>query len=70
VALGREGLERLKSRFAQADTLCVVPSFATELRETAALLTAAWTANDRPLFGSLCLVYPRPPGWRAAPGSR
>lgn len=70
VALAREGLERLKSRFAQADTLCVVPSFATELRETAALLTAAWTSKEGPLFGSLCLVYPRPPGWRAAPGSR
>jgi hypothetical protein len=70
VALAREGLERLKSRFAQADTLCVVPSFATELRETGALLSAAWTSADGPLFAALCLVYPRPPGWRTAPGSR
>jgi hypothetical protein len=70
VALAREGLERLKSRFTDADTLCVVPSFAAELRETAALLTAAWASADGPLFGSLCLVYPRPPGWRGAPGSR
>jgi hypothetical protein len=70
VALTREGLERLKSRFGDADTLCVVPSFATEVRETAALLTAAWSAADAPLFGSLCLVYPRPPGWRDAPGWR
>ena len=70
VALAREGLERLKSRFADADTLCVVPSFAAELQETGALLTAAWASADGPLFGSLCLVYPRPPGWRAAPGSR
>jgi hypothetical protein len=70
VALAREGLERLKSRFSEADTLCVVPSFASEVHETAALLTAAWSAADAPLFGSLCLVYPRPPGWRAAPGWR
>ena len=70
VALAREGLVQLKSRFGQADTLCVVPSFATELRETAALLTADWASKDGPLFASLCLVYPRPPGWRAAPGSR
>jgi hypothetical protein len=70
VALAREGLERLKSRFSEADTLCVVPSFASEVHETAALLSAAWSAADAPLFGSLCLVYPRPPGWRAAPGWR
>jgi hypothetical protein len=70
VALAREGLERLKGRFADANTLCVVPSFATELRETASLLTAAWTSEDGPLFASVCLVYPRPPGWREAPGSR
>ncbi len=70
VALAREGLEQLKRRFGQADTLCVVPSFATELRETSALLTAAWASEEEPLFGSLCVVYPRPPGWRAAPGSR
>lgn len=69
VALAREGLERLKSRFGDADTLCVVPSFATEVRETASLLTAAWASADAPLFGGLCLVYPRPPGWRAAQGS-
>jgi hypothetical protein len=70
VALAREGLERLKSRFSDAETLCVVPSFATELRETAALLSAAWASADGPLFTALCLVYPRPPGWRGAPGSR
>jgi hypothetical protein len=70
VALAREGLERLKSRFAGAEMVCVVPSFATELRETAALLTAAWAGAGSPLFKSLCLVYPRPPGWRAAPASR
>ena len=70
VSLAREGLERLKSRFGDADTLCVVPSFAAELRETASLLTAAWASADGPLFGGLCLVYPRPPGWRAAQGSR
>jgi hypothetical protein len=70
VTLAREGLARLKSRFSNADTLCVVPSFATELRETASLLTAAWASKDGPLFASLCLVYPRPPDWRAAPGSR
>jgi hypothetical protein len=70
VALAREGLERLKSRFGTADTLCVVPSFGTELRETGAVLTAAWAAPTKPLFTSLCLVYPRPPGWRPAPGPR
>jgi hypothetical protein len=70
VALAREGLQRMKSRFPEAEGLCVVPSFGTELRQTAALLTAAWAAPDQPLFGSLCLVYPRPPGWRAAPASR
>jgi hypothetical protein len=70
VALAREGLERLKSRFSDADTLCVVPSFATEVRETAALLSAAWASADGPLFTALCLVYPRPADWRAAPGPR
>ena len=66
VALARTGLLRLKSRFGpDADALCVVPSYGTELRETAALLTAAWAGPAEPLFGSLCLVYPRPPGWRA-----
>jgi hypothetical protein len=70
VALAREGLERLKSRFSDADTLCVVPSFATEVRETAALLTAAWANADGPIFSALCLVYPRPADWRAAPGPR
>jgi hypothetical protein len=70
VALTREGLERLKSRFSDAETLCVVPSFATEVRETAALLTAAWASADAPLFAALCLVYPRPVDWRAAPGAR
>jgi hypothetical protein len=70
VALAREGLERLKSRFLDADTLCVVPSFATEVRETGALLSAAWASADGPLFATLCLVYPRPPGWREAPASR
>ena len=70
VALAREGLERLKSRFQDAEALCVVPSFGTELRETAALLTAAWESADRPLFASLCLVYPRPSGWRAGPAPR
>jgi hypothetical protein len=70
VALAREGLERLKSRFSGADTLCVVPSFATELRETGALLSAAWTSAGAPLFAALCLVYPRPPDWRPAPGPR
>jgi len=70
VALAREGLQRMKKRFPEAEGLCVVPSFATELRETATVLTAAWAAADQPLFASLCLVYPRPPGWRAAPASR
>ena len=70
VSLAREGLERLKTRFGQAETLCVVPSFGTEVRETAALLTAAWSSKGSPLFESLCLVYPRPVGWRAAPPSR
>lgn len=66
VALARAGLLRLKSRFgAEATALCVVPSFGTELRETAALLTAAWAGPQEPLFASLCLVYPRPSGWRA-----
>jgi hypothetical protein len=64
VALVRQGLERLKGRFTTADALCVVPSFGTPLRETGALLAAAWTAPGRPLFASLCLVYPRPQGWR------
>jgi hypothetical protein len=70
VALAREGLERLKSRFDTADVLCVVPSFGTELRETGAVLTAAWEGPGKPLFASLCLVYPRPPGWRPAPRPR
>jgi hypothetical protein len=70
VALAREGLERLKSRFTTADGLCVVPSFGTELRETGAVLTAVWESAGQPLFRSLCLVYPRPPGWRAPPPSR
>ncbi|HXX32717.1 MAG TPA: hypothetical protein VEJ89_18580 [Myxococcaceae bacterium] len=64
VALARTGLVRLKGRFAEADALCVVPSYGTEVRETAALLAAAWAGPREPLFQVLCLVYPRPAGWR------
>jgi hypothetical protein len=70
VTLAREGLNLLKRRFPEARMLCVVPSFGTELRETAAVLTAAWSSADGPLFDSLCLVYPRPAGWRPTPGTR
>ena len=70
VALAREGMERLKSRFPEADALCLVPSIGTELRETASVLSAACDAAGHPLFATLCLVYPRPPGWRGGRAPR
>ena len=59
VATARQGLKRLQERFHAPDA-CLVPSFGTELRAVATALTAFWIGPQEPLFGELCLVYPRP----------
>ena len=59
VATTREGLQRLQLRFHAPDA-CLVPSFGTELRAVAAVLSAFWAAPGEPLFETVFLVYPRP----------
>ncbi len=39
---------------------CLVPSFGTELRAVATVLSAFWAGPGEPLFETVCLVYPRP----------
>jgi len=59
VATTREGLERLQSRFHAPDA-CLVPSFGTELRAAATVLSAFFSGQNELLFEQVCLVYPRP----------
>ena len=59
VATAREGLQRLQLRFHTPDA-CLVPSFGTELRAVATVLSAFWAGPKEPLFEHVCLVYPRP----------
>lgn len=59
VATAREGLQRLQLRFHAPDA-CLVPSFGTELRAAATVLSAFWGGAKEPLFERVCLVYPRP----------
>ena len=60
VATAREGLQRLQLRFHAPDA-CLVPSFGTELRAAATVLSAFWSGPREPMFERVCLVYPRPP---------
>ena len=57
----RRGLLRLKERFKTADEVCVVPSFGMELKAVATAFSSTYKDEDEPIFGALCLVYPRPP---------
>ena len=59
VATARDGLQRLEARFHAPDA-CLVPSFGTELRAVATVLSAFWSGPKDPLFDTVCLVYPRP----------
>jgi len=59
VGTAREGLQRLQLRFHAPDA-CLVPSFGTELRSVATVLSAFYGAPGEPLFRTVCLVYPRP----------
>jgi hypothetical protein len=59
VGTTREGLQRLQLRFHAPDA-CLVPSFGTELRAAATVLSAFWSGQNEPLFQQVCLVYPRP----------
>jgi hypothetical protein len=59
VATTREGLQRMQLRFHAPDA-CLVPSFGTELRAAATVLSAFWGGPKEPLFERVCLVYPRP----------
>jgi len=60
IARLRSALGALKDRFPQATDSCVVPSFGMELQSTARALSAYYAKDGEPLFGELCLVYPRP----------
>ncbi len=59
VGTARDGLQRLQLRFHTRDA-CLVPSFGTELRAVATVLSAFWRGPGEPLFERVCLVYPRP----------
>ena len=59
VGTTREGLQRLQLRFHAPDA-CLVPSFGTELRAVATVLSAFWGGPNEPLFETVSLVYPRP----------
>jgi hypothetical protein len=60
VAGARRALSRLKERFDEAQDVCVVPSFGTELGRVADVLTADYAGPRERSFDELCLVYPRP----------
>ena len=72
IAALRRELARLKGRFTTSDDLCLVPSFGTELWQVARALGGTYTAPERALFDTLCLVYPTPAGARdgGSPHSR
>jgi hypothetical protein len=57
----QRGLERVRGRFRDAPDVCFVPSFGMELQQTIRALAADYLEGGRPVFGQLCLVYPRPP---------
>jgi hypothetical protein len=59
VGTARTGLQQLQARFKVGDA-CLVPSFGTELRAVATVLSAFWVGPKEPLFEKVCLVYPRP----------
>jgi len=59
ISTTREGLQRLQQRFHAPDA-CLVPSFGSELRAVATVLSAFWSGPKDPLFERVCLVYPRP----------
>jgi hypothetical protein len=56
----RKGMERVKQRFKDAPDVCFVPSMGMPLADIAAALAANYPSADQPIFGELCLVYPRP----------
>ncbi|MHB8872658.1 MAG: hypothetical protein ACYC8T_03130 [Myxococcaceae bacterium] len=56
----RRGLSQLKERFTVTPDICFVPSFGTELSKVAAAMSADYAEAGEPIFGELCLVYPRP----------
>jgi len=58
IARLRIGLEKLKGRFGSTDA-CVVPSFGTELRHIAEVLSGFYRGPGEPIFPEICLVYPR-----------
>ncbi|XXF76469.1 hypothetical protein P2318_25940 [Myxococcaceae bacterium GXIMD 01537] len=66
IATLRKGLGLLKRRFTTSEELCLVPSFGTEVAQAARALSGAYTGPGEPLFETLCLVYPTPPGARGA----
>jgi hypothetical protein len=57
----RRGLEKVRSRFADAPDVCFVPSFGMELQQTVRAFAADFGAGGTATFPGLCLVYPRPP---------
>ncbi len=60
VATTREGLQRMQAPLPRADA-CLVPSFGTELRAVATVLSAFWGGPEASRSSStVCLVYPRP----------
>ncbi len=61
----RKGFERVKTRFKDAPDVCFAPSMGLSVSDIASALAANYPTADEPIFGQLCLVYPRP-GTRAS----
>lgn len=55
----RKGFERVKLRFKDAPDVCFVPSMGLAMADVAAALATNYPSADAPIFGELCLVYPR-----------
>jgi len=56
----RKGFERVKQRFKDAPDVCFAPSMGLTMADIASALATNYPSADAPIFGELCLVYPRP----------
>ncbi len=61
----QNGLLRIKQRFTQAPDVCFMPTYGTTMHNATRAVAANWLPNEKRVFDTACLVYPRP----AAPDS-
>ena len=57
----QKGLDRIKQRFTQAPDVCFMPSYGTTLNNATRAVATNWITEDKVVYASACLVYPRPP---------